>query len=180
MQRNSGNKAAKRGNDSGAGAKNRREIDKLFGSIRSKKNNGDEIELNEGNHIGRVTRKFGNGRVEVFYVKKEVTETVTSDGEIHTEESYPSFEKQAIIRGSFRGRGKRDVWIDINSIVLVEENLGVLEIVGVLTRDQLRDISTKIYVDPRILNENGVSGETETGGIEFEEVEQKPLDIDNI
>lgn len=119
-QKNSGNRGAKKHRESGASSKSKREVDEMLCNIDN---------ISEGKYVSRVTRKLGNGRVEMVYLKKEKDSVRTDTG-------------QAIIRGSFRGRGKRDVWIDIGTYTIVEENLGVLEIVGVLTREQMKQIIT--------------------------------------
>lgn len=156
-QKNSGNRAAKKNRESGASMKSRREAEDLFMNINN---------LDEKKHVSRVTRNFGNGRVEVFYVKSEKNRII-------------EFNQQATIRGSFRGRGKRDVWVDIGSFVIVEENLGILEIVGILTRQQMKEI---VALDPmykKVLH--GEETADNDAGIEFddrldEEPENKPTD----
>ena len=154
-QKNSGNRAAKKNRESGASMKSRKEAEDLFMNIH---------DLDEKKHISRVIRNFGNGRVEVFYVKKEKDRIV-------------EFNQQATIRGSFRGRGKRDVWVDIGSFVIVEENLGILEIVGILTRQQMKDIVALEPMYKKVLRDED-STENDVG-IEFddrsdEEAENKP------
>lgn len=119
-QKNSGNRGAKKHRESGASSKSKREVDEMLSNIDN---------ISKAKYIARVTRKLGNGRVEMVYLKKEKESVRTDTG-------------QAIIRGSFRGRGKRDVWIDVGTYTVVEENLGVLEIVGVLTREQMKHIIT--------------------------------------
>lgn len=160
-QKNSGNRAAKKNRESGASIKSRKEAEELFTNIH---------ELDEKKHISRVTRNFGNGRVEVFYVKSEKNRIL-------------EFNQQATIRGSFRGRGKRDVWVDIGSFVITEENLGILEIVGILTRQQMKDV---VALDPlykKVLN--GEESAENDAGIEFddrsdEETETKPTDATGV
>lgn len=154
-QKNSGNRAAKKNRESGASMKSRKEAEELFANIH---------DLDEKKHVSRVIRNFGNGRVEVFYVKKEKNRIQT-------------FNQQATIRGSFRGRGKRDVWVDIGSFVIVEENLGILEIVGILTRQQMKEIVALDDTYKKVLY--GEDSEENDVGIEFDdrsddEVENKP------
>lgn len=80
----------------------------------SKKNNGmindyiSDISTEgscDGVYVGRIIGKLGDGRFNVFYLDK--TET-------------PTF-RPIIVRGAFTGRGKRDCFLDIGSIVLVAE-----------------------------------------------------------
>jgi hypothetical protein len=152
-QKNSGNRAAKKNRESGASIKNRKEADSIFSNIN---------ELGERKHISRVTRTLGNGRVEIFYVKKE-------------NNAIRSYNSQGIIRGSFRGRGKRDVWINVGSFVIVEENLGVLEIVGVLTREQMKDIVSLDNTYAKVLYLDGE--ESNEPGIEFENNDEEDNNV---
>ena len=124
-QKNSGNRGSKR--ESGVSFKNKRMIQNILDDFRTE----GEIDV----HIGRVTKKFGNGRVEVVYILND--EIIIS---------------QANIRGSFRGKGKHSVWIDIGSIVALNDTgIGYVEINAVLTKDQARDLE----VDPRIIDMDG-------------------------
>jgi len=156
-QKNSGNRAAKKHRESGAITKSNKEVVNVIMNIQ---------DLDEKKHISRVTRNFGNGRVEVFYTKQDKNKIL-------------EFNEQAIIRGSFRGRGKRDVWIDVGSFVITEENLGVLEIVGILTREQMKEIVALNNLYKKVLQaEDSVGNDV---GIEFdersdEEEEKKPTD----
>lgn len=132
--KNSGNKNATR--ESGVASKNRRFVQAFLEDIRE----GDDT---EGVHIARVLKKFGNGRMEVFYVKKV--------GE--TDESR-AITGHATIRGSFRGRGKHSVWIDIGSVVAVAEtgfkSGPILEIMAVLNRDQITQLQKSGEFDSRL------------------------------
>jgi len=128
-QKNSGNKKSKRGE--GVAGKNTRFIQDILDDAR-REGAVDEI------HIARVIRKMGNGRVEVFYVDDKKIGVVA----------------QAVIRGSFRGKAKRAVWIEGGSIVaLADIGIGgsaALEIMAVLDSDSIRDIRDAMDIDPRI------------------------------
>lgn len=138
MQKNSGNKGAKRRNDIGAGAKNKKEVLKVFDFI---KDQGDDNPIMKaGTYIAKVIRKLGNAQLLVFFI----------------DETDKPIETRAIIRGSFRGRGKRDVWIDVGSIVVVEENINVYEIVALLTREQIKSLAEHIYIDDRIYSDDPI------------------------
>lgn len=133
-QKNSGNKGAKR--ETGASAKNRRFLQNFMDDVRAD-GGVDNV------HIGRVLRRLGDGRMEVFFTEK--IKGNDSKGRV----------AQAVIRGSFRGRGKHSVWIDVGSFVAIAET-GVsgpsaLEIVAVLTSEQLREIGKEMPIDPRVL-----------------------------
>jgi hypothetical protein len=134
-QKNSGTKAAKR--ESGASSKNRRFINNLFDDLKTE---GSVEHV----HIARVLRKMGDGRMEVFY-----TEKANKAGEMRGKVA------QAVIRGSFRGRGKHSVWIDVGSFVAIVETgvagSSALEISGVISPDQMRELAKEVTIDPRIL-----------------------------
>lgn len=175
-QKNSGNKKGRR--DTGASVKNR----KFIGNLMSDLSQNDHV---EDVYLGRVTRKLGNGRVEVFYVAKEKEKTFDSEGNDVEKEVYRSYQKQATIKGSFRGRGKHSVWIDVGSAVAVADaGLGDLTIMAVLTREQLQDIANTSYVDERILKETVVDGALkEDDAIVFDQNAEDDIsdgDIDDI
>ena len=160
-QKNSGNKKGRR--ETGASVKNRQFIGDLMSDLRQN-NHVEDV------YLGRVTRKLGNGRVEVFYVAKEKEKTFDHEGNEVEKEVYKSYEKQATIKGSFRGKGKHSVWIDVGTAVAVADaGLGHLMIMAVLTRDQLQEIAKTSHVDERILKE-GMNGDDQDGdAIVFDE-----------
>lgn len=133
-QKNSGNKGAKSGL-TGASVKNRKFVQNFLDDLRTEGHVEDV-------HIGRVLRKMGDGRMEVFYVD---TSKKTEQGNV----------AQAKIPGKFSGRGKRSVWIDIGTFVAIASNgLGggvEFEIAAVFTPDEMRDISKEFNVDARVL-----------------------------
>ena len=157
-QKNTGNRGAKR--ETGVSFKNKKFIQDFIEDAR-KDGQVDEI------FIGRVTKKMGNGRMEVFYVEKDHPKLVSS-----------------IIRGTFRGRGKHSVWIDVGSYVAIAAT-GVggslaYEIVAVLSIDQVREISQHIELDPRIIDATAVSSIVEVHGFEFDNKSEEEVDVDNI
>jgi hypothetical protein len=167
-QKNSGNRGSKK--ESGVSTKNRRFVQNLIDDLRS---DADVSEIS----IARVLSKLGNGRVEIFYVKND-------------EKGIPrSHLEQAIIRGSFRGKGKRSVWIDIGSIVAIA-NVGLSgsacnEIMAVIPPEQIRDMRKEFNIDPRILAIDMVDEKVlmsdipmGEGGFEFEAGEEKEEEID--
>lgn len=172
-QKNSGSKGRKR--ESGVALRHRRLITDLMDDL------SREGKV-EGVHIGRVLRKLGNGRVDVFYVAMEKENTFDSSGNDIVKETPRSYEKQAIIKGSFRGRGKHSVWVEQGGIVVVSDTgLGILEIVGMLTQEQLNAIAKTSFVDERILKPAAVAGPDTSDGIEFAEEESiSDADIDDI
>ena len=183
MQNNSRNKASKRGRG-GAGVKNQRAITEVLDVLHSQEKSGDDVELSDNIYVARVDRKLGNGRVEVRYAVKKRDIIKDNDGcVLEDKDTYQLQVGQAIIRGTFRGRSKRAVWIEVNSPVLVEDSgLGIMEIKALLTREQLMELSKEIYVHPQIMSDQGTSVETEDV-IHFETEEETKIsdrDIDNI
>jgi hypothetical protein len=89
-------------------------------------------------YVGRVLRKFGNGRIEVFFMDNSNRATVD----------------QAIIRGVFRGgRGKEMAFVDVNSIVIMADNEvsgAKYTIVSVLNSDQIKIVKKEMCLDARI------------------------------
>ena len=111
-------------------------------------------------HVGRIIRKLGNGRMEVFY-------TIGDRGQI----------VNASIRGLFRGKGKHSVDMDVNSVVIVSDS-GIagpsqFEIVCLLSLDQIRDLQKVVKLDRRILTFEVTDGvelikdEVNVGGFDF-------------
>ncbi len=142
---------------------------KLFENILSDVKEG---ELPDSLHIGKVQKKLGQGRMEVDYIHADRLHTV-----------------KALVRGSLSGRGKKDAFVDVGSIVVVVEtgmDVGVThEIMGVLNPQQVTDLRKEMDLDPRLFQTETAGGETD--GIEFEsappaeDTKQVPeIDIDNI
>jgi len=144
---------------------------KLFSNLLADIRDDEDI---DGILVGRVMRKLGDGRMEVDFIKNERLET-----------------EKARMKGSIRGRGKRDAWVDVGSYVILNET-GVdgalaLEIVMPLNPDQV-----KVLKKEGLISENLCVKEVgDNDGIEFdsgakeEEVEVEPqpereLNIDNI
>jgi len=139
-QKNSGNRAAKR--SSPVDAKNKRFIASFMSDVK------EGGLATEGVYVARVTNKYGSGRMGVFYMDEDGRPQMV----------------QAIIRGSFRGKGKRDVWIDIGSIVIVATS-GIagsreFEIMSVLTDDDAKQLRREAEIDPRIFDINNVDKAT--------------------
>jgi hypothetical protein len=160
-QKNTGNKGAKR--ETGVSMKNRKFVQSFFDDIR---NEGSVADV----YVSRILKKMGNGRVEAFYVDSEKKPQTV----------------QAVIRGSFRGKGKRSVWIEDNAIVIIADS-GIggsaeFEIVAVLSPEQLRDLRKEMEIDPRVTAFEVVDTEIlmsdkpiDEGGFEFETPEEPEL-----
>lgn len=147
--------------ESNTSMKSRRLFDDLMSDIRS----GEDL---SGVHIGRVTRKLGDGRMEVTYFEED--RIVVS---------------QAILKGSLRGRGKRDAFVDLNSIVMLV-HLGLdsgttYEIMNVFTPEQIHILKREIELDDRLFAN---TSERKDDAFEFEretqEEEEEDLDVDKI
>jgi hypothetical protein len=173
-QKNNGNRGAKK--ETGVSAKNRRFKQNFLDDLRKE---GEVANV----HIARILRRMGDGRMEVFYVEKVGVKNETR-GKV----------AQAVIRGSFRGRGKHSVWIDVGSFVAIAETgvsgSAALEIVAVFAPDEMRDIASEFDVDSRVLAVDNVDakqllaskgGVASDAGFEFGTIdEEEELDIDDI
>jgi len=169
-QKNAGNKGAKR--ETGVSVKNRKFIQSFLEDTR-KEGGVDDV------YVSRIIRKMGNGRVEAFFVDKTNKPRLV----------------QAVIRGSFRGRGKRSVWIDDSAIVMIADS-GIggsaeYEVVAVLSPEDIRDLRNETPIDPRILAVEVLDTAVllsdkplNEGGFEFEAPEKKEeeeeINIDDI
>ena len=125
-------------------------------------------------YVGRVTKRMGNGRMEVFYMDQNYD---------------PPRATQLIapMRGGLRGKGKKTVWVDLNSLVLlVETGLAgtTHEIVAVFSPAQVSRYRKILPdADPRLFLTDGVEVSKSTEeGFEFDHApaEEEEFDIDNI
>lgn len=170
-QKNSGNRGAKR--ETGASIKNRKFVQNLLEDLRSE---GSVEHV----HIGRVIRRLGDGRMEVFYVEK-----LKNDQRGKT--------AQAKIPGKFSGRGKHSVWIDVGTFVAIGETgvagSAAFEIVSVFTPEQMRDIAEEFNIDPRVMAVDNTDGaqlvankmsSSNDPGFDFMGVADEDIDIDDI
>ena len=129
----------------------------------------------DGAFVGRVMRRLGDGRMEIFYTVKET---------IQEKERVVDKLIQAPIRGGMRGRGKKDVWVDVGSLVLFEETglggMATHRILSVFTPAQTaRYKSIVTDADPRLFLKVAGAEAEDTEGIEFTE-ETEEVDVDNI
>jgi len=124
-QKNSGNK------NKGQSA-SRDNQDKLI------RNYIDDLDRTDGYvkdvYIGKISRMFGNSRVEAVYQKKINDEILIGL-------------TQATIPGKFQGRNKRHFWIETGTLILVADTGLGFEVVGLLSRDDIHAIKkiTKIH-----------------------------------
>lgn len=110
----SGHKAQR--NSEGSKARHNREfIDDLLDDYRK----GEKI---RDVFVGRVLRRMGNGRMEVFYIR-EVEDDEDTLGMETTQKKFRKEPVQQVVpmRGGLRGKGKGTVWVDIDSLVMIAE-----------------------------------------------------------
>lgn len=169
-------------NREGAKARhNRCFIDDLLDDIRT----GEAI---EDIQIGRVTKRMGNGRMEVFYLEEVVDET-KQDGWMLQEgkgkKEHRVVERIIPLRGGLTGKAKKTVWVEVDSLVMiVETGLAVTthEITAVFSPEQVARLrKLRPDMDKRYF----LKGPAETSvhndaGFEFEEEKQGEVDIDAI
>lgn len=128
----------------------------------------------DGAFVGRVMRRLGDGRMEIFHTVRE-----TIEGKSRMVDKLI----QAPIRGGMRGRGKKDVWIDVGSLVLFEETglggMATHRILSVFTPVQIARYKSIVQdADPRLFLKTGTADVEPTGGIEFAEDDE--VDVDDI
>jgi hypothetical protein len=179
----SGHKAQR--NSEGSKARNNRcLVDDLLDDIR----NGEDV---RDVHIARVTKRMGCGRMEVFYLEEVVDEKKTDNwmtGEKTTRKVEQRVVQQIVpMRGGLRGKGKKTVWVDLDSLVMIAETglAGTThEIVAVFSPEQVAKLRRiKPDMDARYFLK-GTEEITikQEGGFEFEETEKEDeeVDVDNI
>jgi hypothetical protein len=127
----------------------------------------------DGVFIARVMRRLGSGMMECFFVQEEEVEHKKRmvDKLVH-----------APLRGGLRGRGKKDVWIDVGSVVLLA-NTGLggtpWKIMSVFNEKQIaRYQEIMPAADKRIFARAATDAPTEDGGIEF--IAEEDVDVDDI
>jgi hypothetical protein len=181
----SGHKAQR--NSEGSKARHNREfIDDLLEDYRK----GEVI---KDVFVGRVMRRMGCGRMEVFYIG-------TTD-DVHTEEflafGVPGTVKQQPttrtvditqiipMRGGLRGKAKKTVWVDIDSLVMIAETglSGTThEIVAVFSPDQVERYRKLVpHADERLFLKGGAEGTAAQAGVVFDATEEAgEVDVDDI
>jgi hypothetical protein len=158
-------------NSEGAKAKhNRCLIDDLLDDIHNEEGLTDI-------RIARVTKRMGNGRMEVMYF-----EEMEDDQEKGTR----AVQRIVPMRGGLKGRAKKTVWVDIDSLVMIAETglAGTThEIVAVFLPEQIARLrKMKPDLDERLFLKSGGESTVEEGGFEFEDAKEESaeVNIDNI
>lgn len=176
----SGHKAQR--NSEGSKARNNRcLIDDLLDDIR----NGEDT---HGVHVARVTKRMGSGRMEVFYLEEVVDEKKQDNW--MTGEKAKKIEERVVeqivpMRGGLRGKGKKTVWVDLDSLVMIAETglAGTThEIVAVFSPEQVARLrKLKPDMDGRYFLKGTNETSKQDAGFEFEEErEDEDIDVDNI
>lgn len=156
---------SQRNSESAKEKKNRSLVDALLDDY----SNGEHP---AGVFIGRVVKRMGNGRMDVLYLDESLTP--------------PTMQQKIIpLRGSLTGKGKKDVWIDVDSIIMIHETgLGnaTHEIVGVLTEQHQRALKkVRKDMDGRLFQKSTETTIQEEGfEFEAETKETQEVDIDTI
>jgi hypothetical protein len=133
-------------------AKNRRFVDDWISDMKDK--------FPEGTMLGRVTKRMGNSRMEVF--------AQGADKKVHT--------LNVPLRGGMTGRARKSMWVDVDKLVIIAETglsgasheiVAVLEPAHVVA---IRDfeLDVRFFAAPT---------ETEDAGYEFAESD---VDVDAI
>lgn len=169
----SGHKA-QRNSETSKARNNRCLVDDLLDDIR----NNEKL---EDVHVARVLKRMGNGRMEVFYMKA-------------ADDDFDESAKQALVqqivpmRGGLKGKGKKSVWVDIGSLVVLAETglAGTThEIVAVFSPEQVAKLrKLRPDMDDRFFTSvaSEAAESKEEGGFEFDEKagEDDEVDVDNI
>lgn len=173
----SGHKAQR--NSEGSKAKhNRCFIDDLLEDIKNEEKLDDV-------YVARVTKRMGSGRMEVFYIRE-----VEKDACMKMDEADRTKDKQAVtqiipMRGGLRGKAKRTVWVDLDSLVMVAETgLGgtTHEIIAVFSLEQVaRYRKLCPDADERLFLKGSAEMASKDGGFEFDRMpDDAEIDVDNI
>lgn len=130
----------------------------------------------DGVYVGRVLRRMGSGRMEVFYIKKRFNEYEGDHGEEVT---------QIIpMRGGLRGRGKKDVWVDPGALVVIAET-GLAqtthEIVAVFSAAQVARLrKLKPEMNAKFFADMTGGAQEDEGGILIAEDSEGEVDVEDI
>jgi hypothetical protein len=172
MPRNTtgGSKHKSQSNSESSKARNNRTIiDDLLDDYRDGSNT-------DGVFVGRVLRRMGCGRMEVFYVYKQYNEFEGDHG-VETTQIMP-------MRGGLRGRGKKDVWVEPGSLVVVcETGLAQTthEIIAVFSAAQVARLrKLRPDMNPRFFAEDQLAPKEDEGGIVIAEESESEVDVEDI
>jgi hypothetical protein len=171
MPRNTTGGSAHRGHSNSEGPKarhNREFIDDLLDDYKNH-------EKTDGVYVGRVVSRKGNGRMEVLYMMPRRADGVEEARMEPVQQIMP-------MRGGLRGKAKKTVWVDVDSLVMLAET-GLAqtthEIIAVFSPDQVERYR-KLFpaADERLFLKNGVTEGEEA--VLFTTEEGEEVDVDNI
>ena len=118
-------------------------------------------------YVAKVTKKLGDGRIECTYMEGERGYTV-----------------QAVIKGSLRGKGKSQAFVDVGTLILVSNTglIGALayEVIAVIPQ---KGTPLRSRFDEIVKTSLPETKEDTGGGLEFEHEEESDddgVEIDNI
>jgi hypothetical protein len=102
----------------------------------------------KGVYVGRILKRMGSGRMQVFYMGEK-----------------GGVEQIIVMRGGLRGKAKRTVWVDVDSVVLIAETelAGTThEIIAVFSETQV-NLYKKLTpnADSRLFLKSGGGGSAE-------------------
>lgn len=168
-------------NSEGSKARNNRcLVDDLLDDLR----NGEST---QGVHMARVTKRMGSGRMEVFYLEEVIDEKKKDTWML---EDKPKKKEQRVVqqivpmRGGLRGKGKKTVWVDLDSLVMIAETglAGMThEIVAVFSPEQVARLRKLCPdMDERYFLKGSTDGNSKTEDLFEEEEENEEVDVDNI
>jgi hypothetical protein len=173
-------------NSEGSKARHNREfIDDLLDDYR-------KGEKTDGVFVGRILRRMGCGRMEVFYIRevmeKVSEESLAMDTPVKKAPKVRKEDVQQIIpmRGGLRGKAKKTVWVDIDSLVMIAETglSGTThEIVAVFSPEQVAYYrKLKPDADERLFLKGGAEASAaDQDAIVFEaEEEAEEVNVDDI
>ena len=165
-----GSKHKSQSNSESSKARNNRTlIDDLLDDYRTGANT-------DGVYVGRVLRRMGSGRMEVFYIRKQFNEFEGEHGEEVTQ--------IVPMRGGLRGRGKKDVWVEPGSLVVLA-GTGLAqtthEIVAVFSAAQVARLrKLKPDMNPRFFAEEPGMTKEDEGGIVIEDDSSEEPNVEDI
>lgn len=162
-------------NSEGSKARNNRcLVDDLLEDIR----NGEPL---TDVFVARVLKRMGSGRMEVFYMKEG------SDDFDDSKKTEMRVVQQIVpMRGGLRGKGKKTVWVDIDSLVMIAETglAGTThEIVAVFSPEQVAKLrKLRPTMDDRFFAKGSTESAEAEDGFEFDEKagDDAEVDVDNI
>ncbi len=163
----SGHKA-QRNAESSKARNNRTVVDDLLDDYREKSNT-------DGVFVGRVLRRMGCGRMEVFYTYKKFNEF---------EGDHPEDRTQIMpMCGALRGKGKKNVWVEPGSLVIVVATglSGTThEIRAVFSAEQVARLrKVRPDLDERLFVKMEEGETKDEGGVVFEE-DDDDVNVDDI